>query len=97
MTSWCGTPTSHFRTEKGTKVNYISFKGIQRLRISLIDNSKITKFASDFVSWSQKSRSVEIGQKFFLICYEIAISQIINYQKHQNLMKLIFIFVRNHQ
>ena len=37
-----------------------------RLRISL-NNCEFTKsrnFASDFVSWSQKSRSGEIGQNF---------------------------------
>ena len=50
-----------------------------------LNNGEITKFcdfASDFVSWSQKSRSGKIGQNFnvFLLikCHEIGINQIIN-------------------
>ena len=65
-----------------------------------LNNCEFTNFrdfASDFASWSQKSRSGEIGQNFkvFLsIKYdEIRINQIINRQKLQKLMKLVFIFV----
>ena len=74
----------------------------RRFRISL-NNCKTTKFrdfASDFASWSQKSRSGEIGKNFKVFlsikCNEIGINQIINLQKLQKLMKLVFIFVRNH-
>ena len=77
---------------------YIILQSIyRRFRFSL-NNCEITKFR-DFARWSQKLRSDEFGQNFKVLlskCYEIGVNQIISYQKYQKLIKLIFIFIRNH-
>ena len=80
---WRGGPPAPniFERKKNSGKLCIILKGIYgRFRISL-NNCEFTKFR-DFASWSQKSRSGEIGQnsKVFLSikCYEIRINQIIN-------------------